>query len=123
MNDLIIFLRREIVGAWRYRWWAMGVAWSICVVGWLFVYSLQDVYEANAKFFVETRSRLDRVIGEVTTPDQVGDQVNLVKQAMLGRPVLEQVARETDLDLRASTAMGKNELISSLQQKIVITGS
>lgn len=123
MNDLIIFLRREIVGAWRYRWWAMGVAWSICVVGWLFVYSMQDVYEANAKFFVETRSRLDRVIGEVTTPDQVGDQVNLVKQAMLGRPVLEQVARETDLDLRASTAMGKNDLISSLQQKIVITGS
>lgn len=123
MNDLIIFLRREIVGAWRYRWWAMAIAWICCVVGWLAVYSMPDVYEANAKFFVETRSRLDRVIGEVTTPDQVGDQVNLVKQAMLGRPVLEKVARETDLDLRATTPIAKNELISSLQQSIVITGS
>ena len=84
---------------------------------------MPDIYEANARFFVETRSRLDRVIGAVVVEDQAGGQVNLVKQAMLGRPVLEKVASETDLLLRASTPLARNDLISSLTEKIVITGS
>ena len=123
MDEILKLLRREIVGAWRFRWWAMAIAWSVCALGWFTIYTMPDVYEANARFFVETRSRLDRVIGAVVVEDQVGGQVNLVKQAMLGRPVLEKVASETDLLLRASTPLQRNDLISSLTQKIVITGS
>jgi polysaccharide chain length determinant protein (PEP-CTERM system associated) len=123
MNEILALIRREIVGAWRFRWWAMAVAWCICVLGWLAIYAMPDTYEASARFFVETRSRLDRVIGEVVVQDQIGGQVNLVKQAMLGRPVLEKVASATDLDLRAATTQQKNNLISALAQKIVITGS
>lgn len=123
MDEILKLLRREIVGAWRFRWWAMFVAWGICTIGWFSVYMMPDVYEANARFFVETRSRLDRVIGSVVMEDQVGGQVNLVEQAMLGRPVLEMVASETDLLLRASTPLQRNNLISSLTEKIVITGS
>ena len=122
MNEILTLLRREIVGAWRFRWWAMAVAWCICVLGWLAIYAMPDIYEANARFFVETRSRLDRVIGEVVMQDQVGGQVNLVQQAMLGRPVLEKVASDTDYDLRAATPQQKNDLISSLMGKIQITG-
>lgn len=123
MDEILKLLRREIVGAWRFRWWAMAVAWSICVLGWLAIYTTPDIFEANARFFVETRSRLDRVIGAVVVQEQVGGQVNLVKQAMLGRPVLEKVASDSDLILRASTRLQRNDLISSLTQKIVITGS
>ena len=123
MDEILKLLRREIVGAWRFRWWAMAVAWVVCTIGWFTIYAMPDVYEANARFFVETRSRLDRVIGTVVGQDQVDGQVNLVKQAMLGRPVLEKVASETDLLLRAPTPLARNDLISSLTQKIVITGS
>lgn len=123
MNDILILIRREIVGAWRFRWLAMIIAWCVCIIGWYSVYAMHDIYEANARFFVETKSRLDRVIGAVVVEQQVGGQVNLVKQAMLGRPVLEKVASDTDLDLRASTPVQKNALISSLVKKIVITGS
>ena len=122
MNEILILLRREIVGAWRFRWWAMGVAWCVCVVGWMAIYTMPDIYEANARFFVETRSRLDRVIGNVVLEEQVGGQVNLVTQAMLGRPVLEKVASDTDLDLRAASPLQKNDLITSLMEKIIITG-
>ncbi len=117
MEEILTLLRREIVGAWRFRWWAMSVAWAICVIGWLAIYSMPDIYEANARFFVETRSRLDRVIDSVGLEDEVGGQVNLVRQAMLGRPVLEKVATDTDLLLRAATPLQKNDLISSLTQE------
>jgi polysaccharide chain length determinant protein (PEP-CTERM system associated) len=122
MDEILKLLRREIVGAWRFRWWAVLVAWAVCVAGWFAIYMMPDVYEAQARFFVETRSRLDRVIGSVVLEDQVDGQVNLVQQAMLSRPVLEKVASETDLDLRATTPLQKNDLISSLQDRIVIRG-
>ena len=123
MDEILKLLRREIVGAWRFRWWAMAVAWMVCAFGWFTVFMMPDIYEANARFFVETRSRLDRVIDSVVVVDAAGGQVNLVKQAMHGRPVLEKVATETDLILRAATPLEKNDLISSLVEKIVITGS
>jgi protein tyrosine kinase modulator len=123
MNEILTILRREIIGAWRFRWWAMVVAWAVCAIGWFSIYAMPDIYEANAQFFVETKSRLDRVIGSVAMEEQVGGQVSLVKQAMLGRPVLEKVASDTDLDLRVATPLQKNDLISALMKKIVITGS
>lgn len=123
MDEFLTLVRREIVGAWRFRWWAMAVAWIICVLGWTSIYSMPDIYEANARFFVETQSRLDRVIDSVVVENQVGGQVNLVRQAMLGRPVLEKVATDTDLLLRAATPLQKNDLISSMTRKILITGS
>ncbi|MCH5373424.1 MAG: hypothetical protein JJ992_05575, partial [Planctomycetes bacterium] len=100
----------------------MAVAWIVCGLGWFAVYSMPDVYEANARFYVETQSRLDQVIGSVVVENQVGGQVNLVKQALLGRPVLEKVATDTDLMLRAATPTQKNDLISGLREKIVVTG-
>ena len=122
MEDILNLLRREIVGAWRFRWWAMAVAWVVCCFGWLAIYSMPDLYEANARFYVETRSRLDQVMDSVVVENEVSGQVNLVKEALLGRPVLEKVATETDLMLRAATPLEKNGLISSLRENIVITG-
>lgn len=123
MDEILTLLRREIVGAWRFRWWAMLVAWGIGLAGWLAIYSTPDVYEANARFFVETRSRLDRVIGSVVIEEQVGGQVNLVKQALMGRPVLEKVAENTGLVARAASPIEKNDLVTSLLEKISIDGS
>lgn len=123
MDEILTYLRREIVGAWRFRWWAMAVAWGICAVGWFVIYTMPDIYETNSRFFVETRSRLDRVIGAVVVEDQVSGQVNLVRQALLGRPVLEKVAEETNLYARAKTPLQKNDLITSLAEQIVVTGA
>ena len=47
MEEILKLLRREITGAWRFRWWAMGVAWAVCVLGWFAIYSMPDIYEAR----------------------------------------------------------------------------
>ena len=41
-------------GMWRYRWQAVVVMWVISIAGWIGVYSMPDVYEANARVFVDT---------------------------------------------------------------------
>lgn len=123
MHEILIQIRREITGAWRYRWWALATAWVVCVVGWLYVLTIRDAYEARAKFYVETTSRLDRVMDGVRIGDDTGRQVDLVRQVMLGRPMLEEVARLTELDLRATDAVGKQWVVDSLQRRISLVGN
>lgn len=121
MQELIQLVYTEIRGVWRFRWLALGVAWCACAVGWFYVYTLPNVYEAQAQVFVDADSRLVEVMGMVGVAPGVGDTVFVVRQAMLGRPQLENVARDTGLDQRAKTEEDYNGLIAGLQERISIT--
>lgn len=121
MQEIFQLIRSEIIGAWRYRWIAMIVAWLVCICGWLFILSMPDVYEAKAKVYVDADSRLAGVVGQVGAATGVRSRVFVVRTAMLGRPQLERVARESDLDLRARTDEEYEALITSLRDRIGIT--
>ena len=121
MQELFQIIRSEIIGAWRYRWIAMIVAWIVCVLGWMFVISMPDIYEARAKVYVDADSRLASVVGQVGATTGVRSRVFVVRQAMLGRPQLERVARESDLDLRARTEQEREDMLASLRDRIGIT--
>ena len=121
MQELFQIIRSEIIGAWRYRWVAMIVAWIVCILGWLFVFSMPDVYEARAKVYVDADSRLAGVVGQVGAATGVRSRVFVVRTAMLGRPQLERVARESDLDLRARTDEEHESMLNSLRERIGIT--
>jgi polysaccharide chain length determinant protein (PEP-CTERM system associated) len=120
MSNVVEGLVDELRGAWRFRWLAMIAAWALCVLGWLFVLSIPDAYQATAKVYVDTRSVLGPLLDKLTVRPDVESQLMLVRQAMLGRPQLERVARETDLDLRANTPEKLAGLIDQLRSRIKI---
>ncbi len=120
MHDLIVKVIDDIRGGWRFRWWALGVAWVLCTLGWAYVWFLPDVYQANARVFVDTQSALRPLLRGLAIEPDVESNLNIVRQAMLSRPHLEQVARSTDLDLRATTPQAMDGLIESLRNRIVI---
>ena len=43
---------------WRRRWYAAGVAWVFCLVGWTYVLTLPDTYQATTRIYVDTESML-----------------------------------------------------------------
>ena len=112
----------ELRGAWRYRWIAMVAAWVICAGGWLVVFSMPDMYEASAKVFVDTRTVLKPLLEKLTVDADIHSQLRLVRQAMLGRPQLERVARETGLDAKAHSPEEMAALVDKLRNRITIEG-
>jgi len=123
MQKLFRFLIMEIRGSWRYRWHAILAAWTLCLLGWVFVLRMPDVYEAHAQVFVDAESRLAEVMGQVGVAPGVGSQVFVVRQAMLGRPQLEYVASHTGLDRRATNEEELEVLLFNLRENIgVATG-
>ncbi|HET6629001.1 MAG TPA: XrtA system polysaccharide chain length determinant [Woeseiaceae bacterium] len=110
-------------GMWRYRWWAAGCAWLISVLGWFYVYSMPDVYSASARVYVDTKSLMRPTFEGLAISENLTAQVEAVSRALLTRPNLEAVARETDLDLRVDTPRQMELLITSLQERIKVDGN
>jgi polysaccharide chain length determinant protein (PEP-CTERM system associated) len=121
MDDAIRKIISELRSAWRFRWYALAAAWATCLLGWLIVFILPDQYEAEARFYVDTTTRLDEVISGLTVKADESSQIALVRQAMLSTPSLEAVARDTDLDLEVRNPAEMQRLLSKLAETVNIT--
>jgi polysaccharide chain length determinant protein (PEP-CTERM system associated) len=123
MQDQLRHIISEIRGAWRFRWLAVAVAWAVCGIGWIFILSLEDVYESKADVYVDTTSATRALLDKMTVGTDVLGRVDLVTIEMTGRPLLEKVAREADLHLSATSEAEMTQLISKMQQQIRISKS
>jgi polysaccharide chain length determinant protein (PEP-CTERM system associated) len=108
-------------GMLRYRWHALALAWALAILGWLGVMVLPDTYEARAKVYVDTDTVLRPLLKGLAAENDVMTEVNMMSRALLSRPQLEKVARETDLYLRARTPRELEELTESLRMRISIS--
>lgn len=122
MEDILRLVRAELRSAWRYRWHALGVAWVVCLIGWAAVYLTPDTYEARARFYLDTSSAIEPFVRNLSVGADVAQQVELVRQVVVGRDALLNVARETDLLIHASTPNDVEALLQGLREKIVLTG-
>jgi len=122
LQQLIAEVLNHLRGMWRYRWHLIIVAWLVAIPGWAMVYKMPDVYEASAKVSVDTNSLLPKLTQGLTANENLESEVDVVSKALLTRPNLEKVARETDLDLRANTRQEMEGLITSLQRRVSIKG-
>ena len=122
MQNIVGSLKAELRSAWRYRWHALAVAWAVCMLGWLAVYLTPDTYEARARFYLDTSSALAPFVKELSVGMDVDQQVDLVRQVVLGRDAMLNVARETDLALQATTPDEMEGLLEKLQSQILLTG-
>src|SRR6478609_1138873 len=95
------------------------------VTGWIIVLLLPDHYEASARVFVDARTPLRPVLQGIAIEEDYESQLALVREALLSRPQLETVIRQTNLGAGvAATPGGLEALIAKLQNQIhVITTS
>lgn len=122
MQDIVKVAHAELRGAWRYRWHALAVAWVVCMLGWLAVYLTPDTYEARARFYLDASSALEPFVRNLSVGLDVDQQVDLVKQLVVGRAALLKVARETDLDIDAKTPVELEAVLEQLAAGIQLTG-
>ena len=120
MHDVVRKITSELRGAWRFRWIAVALTWAIALAGWSVVMVLPDEFEAEATVYVDTNSALRPLLEKMTVGTDVLGRVELITTAMLGRPLLEQVAQETGLDLRANSSEEMDFLITNMRENIDI---
>ena len=118
MKDILQQILIQIRAGWRYRWYAMMIAWLVAILGWFVVLSLPDKFEANARVYVDTDSMLRPLLKGLAIQTNFTQRIKLMTKTLLSRPNLEKVARETDLDLHTKTTKEKEVLINKLRSGI-----
>jgi len=119
MGGLYDQLRIALHQIWRRRWMAMGVAWGVCVLGWLVIALIPSSYEAKARLFVQMQSILPNQIG--ISPDERNNQLLRLKQTLTSNDNLVRVVRRTDLNSLVASESDLSGVVNALRQRIVIT--
>ena len=119
MQELIEQVLSILRGMWQRRWFGLGLAWLVAIIGAIVVFRLPDKYEASARVYVDTDSLLQPLMqGMAVTPD-AGQQVAILSRLLLSRPNVEKIIRKSDLD----TSAGKNapDLVDDVAASLNIT--
>lgn len=118
--DIGALIRRYVAAGWRHRWKALLLAWLVCGAGWVAVYKLPDVYQANARIYADVDAILGNLLRNIAVDGAPERQVDTLQRTLLSRPNLERVIARTDLDLRVTTAGEREALIERLGREIRI---
>ena len=115
------FIQDEIRGAWRFRWFAIGAAWIIAVVGWVGLGLMPNTYQASAKVFVDTSTAIKPLLQGLAIDTDAQSQVDLVRLALLSRPQLEKVTDSMGLTTASMTPRQREGRIDALVKQLGVT--
>ena len=120
MNQLVEELRAAIWSVWNRRWLALGVAWAICLAGWLVVALIPNSYESQARIFVQ----LDDVLAEQIGIGSASRERNIerVRQTLVSAVNLEKVVRSTRLGDEVTSASDMERAVAALSNDIWVVG-
>lgn len=122
MYTIISKILGDVMGSLRFKWQGLMFAWIACVLGWLGVAIIPNNYESKAVLYIDTATVLRPLLADLAVNTNVMSEVRMMTEVLLSRPQLERVARETDLDLRASNAEEMDKLIDELRRRVTVAG-
>jgi polysaccharide chain length determinant protein (PEP-CTERM system associated) len=107
-----------IKGVWVKKRYVIICTWLICPIGFVYVASMPDVYESQARVYVDTRSVLQPLLRGLAIQTNPQQEIGMMVKTLLSRPNLEIIARESDLDITTSNPTQYENLINSLASNI-----
>ena len=117
MNEVFEDLRAALFSVWHRRWLALGVAWGVCVLGWLVVALIPNSYESEARMYVQTDDALTSVTG---IKGASKEEIDRVRQTLASKNNLEKVVRSTRLGEDVQTPRDMANAIESLTKKVTV---
>ncbi|VAW54757.1 Lipopolysaccharide biosynthesis chain length determinant protein [hydrothermal vent metagenome] len=120
MRDQIILIYSYLHGIWQYRWSALLIACVTAVVSWLGVYAMPNQYSAHAVMQIDTTSIMQPLLEGLAVESDVETGLNIMSRMLLSRKNLEDVIRQTDMDLNIDSAAEMDRLVESLAGSIVL---
>ena len=123
MHDQFEKFKELLLGIWAKKHFIIISTWLICPIGWIFVSSLPDQYEAEARVYVDTQSLLRPLMKGLMVETDPNTQIRLMVKTLLSRPNLERIARMNDLDLTAKDTDEFDVIVEDLKEDIKISSA
>lgn len=120
MQQLIDQFFQMARSMWRFRWYAIVVAWLVCLGGWYFLSKVPNTYEASATVYVDTDTVLRPLLRGLTVEVDVSEKLGLMTRQLLSRANLERVIQMTDLGHAAMSGREQDELLADIRNRVTL---
>jgi polysaccharide chain length determinant protein (PEP-CTERM system associated) len=120
MGSLKVIIFQYARDIWRRRWYAVGVAWAICLIGWVIVSRMPDIYESNARVYMNSDEALTPLLAGLAVATDVDARLERMQRTLLSGTNMKKLIRMTDLDTRVKDNADREAMIARLQKAIVI---
>jgi polysaccharide chain length determinant protein (PEP-CTERM system associated) len=122
VNPYFDKLLDEVLGTWRYRWLAFGIASALALGGWLLVFMLPDRYAARASVLVDTRTAFKPALEGLATQQDVGVELSYVRESLLTDARLLGIAKLVGMVPGSEVDSGHNDrVVAGLRKHIFLT--
>ena len=117
MNEIFEELRSAVFSVWQRRWLALGVAWAVCLLGWLVVAMIPNAYESEARIYVQ----LDDVLAEqLKIAGGTEREITRIRQTLTSSVNLTKVIRSTRLGDDVESQKDLESAIAALTENVTI---
>jgi polysaccharide chain length determinant protein (PEP-CTERM system associated) len=123
MQDIfakITLLRIYLSGIWHRKRYIMLTMWIGCLLGWLAVSIMPNLYESSAKVYADTRSLLKPLLKGLAVQKDPDEEIRIIAKTLLSRQNLEDIVRDADLALGSSTDEEYEVLLNNLKADIAL---
>jgi len=107
----------------RNRWWVLFAALIAGVAAGVVAYTSPKVYESKATILVENDAILQALTRSMAVTPSITSKMRFVRQRLLTRDHLTQIARRLDLDLKAKTPKELEALLVKMRKHTVVRAS
>ncbi|KTE22520.1 chain-length determining protein [Sphingopyxis sp. H050] len=116
MNGLYDEFRVALHSVWTRRWLVLGVAWGICILGWLAVASIPNRYDSRARLLVD----VNQILPDDVQTSNGRQQIDQIRDTLTSARNLEKVALTTGLINSGAGEREKAGAVAMLQKNIKV---
>ena len=120
MDSVRVMLSQYLRAAWRRRWMGVIVAWLVCGMGWVGVYTIPNQFESGARLFVDADAVLTPLLRGLAADSAPTTQLEILQRTLLSRPNMEKLVSKTDLDLTLNSPSDRERLLTRLAAEIKV---
>lgn len=118
MNELVEDLRTALYSIWHRRWIAIGVAWGVCLLGWLAVSLIPNSYESRARIYVDVDDVLSEQLG---IAGDGREEIMRVRQTLVSTKNLKKVISSTKLGEEITDGPQMDAAVADLAERVQVT--
>ena len=118
MSEIFDELRAALWSIWHRRWIALGVAWGVCLAGWLVVSMIPNAYESKARVYVDVEDVLSKQLG---IAGDGKEEIMRVRQTLSSAKNLEKVITTTRLGEGITERGALDGAVAALEKKVKVT--
>ena len=121
MEHWLALIRQLLATTWRQRWLLVATAWAVSLAGWAGVSMMPDVYESQARLYVDADAVLTPLLRGIAIDTVSANQLDIMQKTLLSRPNLDKLIGVSDLNLSVTDAKQKDRLVQELARDIKLT--